>query len=311
MGQQLIPRACEKTNGVPMSDDEYALRKGLTFSQAEGLEPLPRQLALTEISQELRAKLWAIVHLSLENAREHSSITGGSYFSKRWRDILWRMHVMRDHRMVDEFKNDCHSHVKALKVVFATGAYHEVFSLVQWLLQQPERPIHADVVRRVLADTRAAYRLLDDGCTIVPVASEEEGQAVQKAFADVAAAEFSGAREHLRNAANELTAGSAADSIRESIHAVESVARSITGKGSLSDALKFIKQRHNIHAAMEQGLNRLYGWASDEKGVRHPLLDDPAAKVDETDAIFMLGACSSFVSYLIARSGKQSPASSQ
>jgi hypothetical protein len=45
---------------------------------------------------------------------------------------------------------------------------------------------------------------------------------------------------------------------------------------------------------------------SDEKGIRHPLLDDGTAKVDETDALFMLGACAAFVSYLInkARSAK-------
>lgn len=293
-----------------MSDDEYALRKGLTFSQAEGLEPLPRQLALKEISQELRAALWAVIYDSMLGGSERDEIWGTHTFGREWSSVLLRMHVYRDHLMVDTFVNEFEPGARRLKDTISRGVYHQVFSLVQWLLQQPERVVQPERIRNALKLSRAAYRLLDDGCTIVPVASEEEGQAVQKAFADVAATEFSGAREHLRNAANELTAGNAADSIRESIHAVESVARSITGKGSLSDALRFIKQRHNIHAAMEQGLNRLYGWASDEKGVRHPLLDDPAAKVDETDAIFMLGACSSFVSYLIARSGKQSPASS-
>ena len=47
------------------------------------------------------------------------------------------------------------------------------------------------------------------------------------------------------------------------------------------------------------GFAAIYGFTSDEKGIRHPLLDDHTAKVDETDALFMIGACAAFVSYLI------------
>ena len=50
---------------------------------------------------------------------------------------------------------------------------------------------------------------------------------------------------------------------------------------------------------MKSGFEKLYGYSSDEKGIRHALLDDPAAQVDETDALFMIGACAAFVSYLI------------
>ncbi len=45
-----------------VSDDPYADRKRPTFQQAEGFEPLPAQLLLKEISQELSASLWAIVY---------------------------------------------------------------------------------------------------------------------------------------------------------------------------------------------------------------------------------------------------------
>jgi hypothetical protein len=50
---------------------------------------------------------------------------------------------------------------------------------------------------------------------------------------------------------------------------------------------------------MKQGFNSLYGYTSDEQGIRHPMLDDGTANVDETDAIFMIGACAAFISYLI------------
>ncbi len=35
--------------------------------------------------------------------------------------------------------------------------------------------------------------------------------------------------------------------------------------------------------------------------LRHPLLDTEKAVSDEADALYMLGACASFVSYLIAK----------
>jgi hypothetical protein len=42
--------------------DPYADRKNLSFEQAEGVEPLPRQLRLKEISQQLRALFWKVVY---------------------------------------------------------------------------------------------------------------------------------------------------------------------------------------------------------------------------------------------------------
>jgi hypothetical protein len=49
---------------------------------------------------------------------------------------------------------------------------------------------------------------------------------------------------------------------------------------------------------MKSGFTKLYAYTSDEGGIRHALLEN-AAKVDEADALFMLGACAAFVSYLI------------
>jgi hypothetical protein len=92
-------------------------------------------------------------------------------------------------------------------------------------LRQEECPIDPSDVQDALETSGAAYRLLDDGATIVPITTEAERQTLNWAFSDLAASEFHGGRAHLRKAAQLLTAGKSADSIRESIHAVESVAR--------------------------------------------------------------------------------------
>src|SRR5262249_11553549 len=140
-----------------------------------------------------------------------------------------------------------------------------------------------------------------EGRTIVPVASDAERATLERAFADLAVAEFQGARSHLRNAATELTAGRFSDSIRESIHCVESVARVLEPTAELSKALARLEKSVKLHPALKRGFSSLYGYTSDEKGIRHPLLDDGTANVDETDALFMIGACASFASYLIQK----------
>jgi hypothetical protein len=90
--------------------------------------------------------------------------------------------------------------------------------------------------------------------------------------------------------------------VRESIHAVEAVAvRLAPGTGTLGAALKVLEQRGHLHGGLKAAFSSLYGYSSDEEGVRHALVFGDEAQVDEADALFMLGACASFVSYLLAR----------
>jgi hypothetical protein len=80
---------------------------------------------------------------------------------------------------------------------------------------------------------------------------------------------------------------------------VESVVSVLEPKGDFAKALARLDAKVQIHGALKAGFGNLYGFTSNEQGIRHPLLEVPAAKVDETDALFMIGACAAFVSYLI------------
>jgi hypothetical protein len=61
-------------------------RKRLTFEEAEGLEPLPTQLQLKELSPALRAALWAAVLASVDDA-SHTE-TFGRWIGGPWDAIL-------------------------------------------------------------------------------------------------------------------------------------------------------------------------------------------------------------------------------
>lgn len=87
--------------------------------------------------------------------------------------------------------------------------------------------------------------------------------------------------------------------MRESIHAVESTARRFDPNArTLAPALKSLEKTAALHPALKRAFSNLYGYTSDEQGIRHALIDNPPGHVGQDEAVFMLGACASFSSYL-------------
>jgi hypothetical protein len=289
-----------KSNDMnPMTDDPNADRRRLTFEQAEGIEPLPAQLQLKEMSPQLRAILWQVVHSYLDQATSYPDMGRYPSLNDEWFSILQFNHVRRKHGMIDDLKNVATDRILEVKKIFSKGEYHEIFGFLQFVMRLRKVP-HGfpERINTALEISRAAYRVLDRN-TIIPISSEAERATLERAFSDLVASEFHGARSHLRAAGSELTAGNYAPSIRESIHAVESVARTLAPRGMLREALATLEKSAVIHPALKSGFMSIYGYTNDEKGIRHPLVDDAKAKVDEADALFMIGACASFVSYMI------------
>ena len=90
-----------------------------------------------------------------------------------------------------------------------------------------------------------------------------------------------------------------ANSVKEAISAVESQCCILTGdpKASLGEALKKLESTGvKIHPALNKALHQLYGYTSDDPGIRHGSIE--TANVDAPLAQFMLVSCSAFVNYL-------------
>jgi hypothetical protein len=88
------------------------------------------------------------------------------------------------------------------------------------------------------------------------------------------------------------------NSIKESILAVESMARIVTGeeKATLGKLLGILESNGRINSALKTGFGAIYGWTSDTNGIRHAMTD--VASVDSADATFYLVACSAFANYV-------------
>jgi hypothetical protein len=284
-----------------MNDDEIKRRKNLTFEQAEGLALLPTQLARTEVSPELRAVLWNYIHEEIQKTAEHSAGYGWSFLGKPWDNILKQVHVYREHKLIDDFNAALKPALAVVRRVFEQGSHSEIYGWLQFVLGINRSREFAQRITTILKYCRSPYRIVADD-VICPIGTDEEAATIGKAFADLKASGLAGSREHLKSASAELSAGNFSDSIRESVHAVESIVRVLEPSGDFGKALAKLEPKAKIHGALVAGFKSIYGFSSDEQGIRHPLLDKGAPAVDEVDAMFMLGACSAFISYLINKS---------
>ena len=268
------------------------------FSQRNGLAPIPPQLKLNEVSQELRR----LLHYAILQDLEAGTGSGYSdpYLKDRWKVLARDMWVRVQRQDPDTFSADLTRVRSSIKSALLTPL-PALFDFVEFLVRHPNFAEKSKAeVAQAFVDARVAYRVVD--AVIVAIGTEEQAAAFVTAIADAETKDVAGARRHLIQAGVALRKGDWASSVRESIHAVESVAVVLApNEKTLGAALKEIERNGYLHGSLKGAFSQLYGYTNDEKGVRHALAFNDEAKVDETDALFMLGACASFVSYLLSR----------
>ena len=140
---------------------------------------------------------------------------------------------------------------------------------------------------------------------IAPITSEEEIAEIEEALESEDS--LRAVATHIKTALDFLSDKKTPDyrnSIKESISAVEAICRIITNndKAMLPDALKVITGKIDLHSALKQAFNKLYGYTSDADGIRHSLLEE--SDLDFEDAKFMLVSCSAFINYLKIKASK-------
>ena len=283
-----------------MVDGKELEPRELTFSQAQGYEEIPGTLALEKVDYEARLKLWNLLYISAWV----DTMAKFGYWSTnpQWVPILETPHTDFFRRPIDDLDTSPSGYKGAILDVLP---FYKLFDLLQIIMRHQNCPgkFIADVVK-LFDECRLAYVVDTNGpATILPAVTEREGQAIVGALHELHEAGLTGAGTHLRNAGELLNQGDWPGSIRESIHAVESVARQLDPNASqtLGPALTSLEKDGHLHPALKEGFSRLYGYTSDEQGIRHPLIDNATSPAGRDEAVFMLGACASFASYLWRR----------
>jgi hypothetical protein len=137
---------------------------------------------------------------------------------------------------------------------------------------------------------------------LVPITDEGEIETIRQAASEPSSLGLQGVSQHIDNALHLLGKKPEPDyrnSIKESISAVEGICKLLTGEksGGIDKALAKIAAKTRMHEALKQGFLKLYGYTSDESGIRHPILEE--ANVGFAEAKYMLVTCSAFVNFLV------------
>lgn len=274
----------------------------LTFGQRHGHSAIPKRLKLRELSKDARTGIWNVF---CRNVPVRSDIDRVRWDGEPsvWFEILLDVHENLFRERVDSF--DLRKMWARMDRIVSQGHYWRIFDLVQAILRHPSCP---DVFKSSMVDCfvkgQLAYSIsFSNVPTIMPITNEQTSGAIMGALDDMKESGLLGGIRHLEAASGRINKDDHAGAVRESIHAVESVARTLDPKSSktLAPALKALEKRHSLHPALKAAMNKLYGYTSDEQGIRHALLEKGEADVGSEEAVFMFGACAVFCGYLASK----------
>ena len=270
-----------------------------TFSQRYDYELLPEPMRLGEISDDLRLEIWnTIYNLLTEN---YDGVEGNFDYNKKG---FARRTIGRFRKApVNSISLYSEDLVSNFESSILNTKFNEVLDFLEIAID--ELQVCNEFANRIkdLFKKHGAPYYLDTSKKpywFVQSASREQGEATEQAILSLHKYKMNGATEHLRKATEHINSRQYADSIADSIHAVESVARTICPESNtLGPALKSLEKAQILkHPALKQAFEKLYAYTSDEQGIRHALIEKDAADVGLDEAIFMFGACASFAAYL-------------
>ena len=250
------------------------------------------------MSDELRNSLWNALDIALWSTKDYVYAQYGAPEIERFARAAWFLYFKKP---MDSIPDRGAKILVQFRSHFFQWEWNEVYDFLEFLVQHyvSTKPRLPDFLNKVLERELAGYRFV--GETLVDITSPEEAEMLQNAIQDTQVASTSA---HLLRALELYADRENPDyrnSIKESISAVEAMARLVSGnpKATLADALKAIEKRGSLHPALKDGFLKLYGYTSDEGGIRHAMLDEP--NLTQADARYFILSCTSFSNYLKAQ----------
>lgn len=276
------------------------------FSETYGYKPV-KAMQVDSMDADLRNSLWnasVIYYLNSLNASESSFIHLADWVN----ELVISLWINFFKAPIDSMANLRGVIFMDIKTRFSYLEWYEVYDFIQFLAtESTEKTVNKKFIKycnHVLENEISGWRFV--GEKIAPVTSKEEIAAIEEALEQPKS--LRPVAIHLNSALDFMSDRKSPDhrnSIKESISAVESMCTLIAGtkKAELTQALTAMRKKGiDLHPALEQAFTKLYGYTSNEGGIRHALLEEPNLHFE--DAKFMLVACSAFINYLKLKSSK-------
>ena len=268
------------------------------FSERKGFVEVSQMIQTDHMSSQLRNSLWNVLSQSFLRSYGSNSFSwsGDSFYGKNIEKFFEDLWIDFYKRPIDHIPENNQKKVQSTFATFMKFEWFEVYDFTEYVINYFASPSLVEQINSVLERELAGYRFI--GGVISEITDREEVQMLSEAIAD---SDFPSVSAHLERALALLSNRKSPDyrnSIKESISAVESLAKIIvhTPKASLGDALKALESKGELHPALKQSFLSLYGYTSNADGIRHAMLDEP--NLSAADAKFFLLSCTSFINYL-------------
>ena len=249
---------------------------------------------------ELRNGLWtAFFNIYIEGLNFYD----GSYSRypyraelRHWATQVWTAFL----KQAGDTEGDYGETIEVLRKKFFQADWHWVLDFLEFSVKTAKilGSRYADAANVFFQRENSVYRFV--GNEIIEITDKTEIEAIETAIEKGPKA----AKLHLNQALAMLSDRKSPDyrnSIKEAISAVEAVCRLISGadKDTLGPALKKVTAKAPMHGAFKDALLKLYGFTSDEGGIRHSLMEE--STISYADAKFMLVLCSGFVNFMLGK----------
>ena len=277
----------------------------MRFSQRIGLKPSTKLAQLESIDDDLRSSLWSLLTLCYWDAYvgPGDSFYGRADFvrNSNLQDLmtsLWLHYFKKPVDTIDEYWGNC---LQRLRDHFFRAEWFEVYDFAEFVADygpEGKKRQFVNLCNSYLERENSAYRFVDE--RITEITSEQEIEEIETAMKN--AGPYAGVKTHLKTALALMSDKKHPDyrnSIKESISAVESLAKKMTrdDSGTLGSVLKELERSKKLHPALKNAFSSLYGYTNDADGIRHALLEEP--NLSKGDARLMLICCSAFINYAI------------
>jgi len=261
----------------------------MNFSQRFGY--VSKDLQRATVSPALKMRIWNILYKELIYTIQWplSNEKVYHFFEKCW-DLIFKRDVS-DFRAFDRIVR----HIEISKV-YTLLKWNTIFDLIEEVLKEFSQKNLAEKFNTVLKEEGSAYRIINN--QVVEITSEQEIIEIEKVFSQPD--KFTPVKNHLDKGLKYLSNREKPDyenSIKESISALESLTKIITGR---NETLGILIKELKIHSALKDSISKMYGWASDNGGIRHGSgVND--LKSDESESRLILVFASSLINYIISK----------
>ncbi|HOE15100.1 MAG TPA: hypothetical protein PLH82_00035 [Candidatus Paceibacterota bacterium] len=281
-----------------------------SFSDRAGIRKVDDTIQIKEFSDETRIRLYNFINVLFDNFKfflDFDDYRANNYLAERLSmDIL--------NIPLDSPNSRYKEVMKIVKDLFIKGTYDQILSFIEYTvsilfeeyIKETVKQNHGDKIKfdahemfnKLFESENIGYRFVNK--LIVGITNEKEINAIREASNTA----YLNATEHIRNAVvylSETGERNYKKVISESLMALEALFANFTEDpkaDTLTKMINVIEQKKKIHGALIEAIKRLYGFASDEIGVRHSGIKE-SNDVGFDEAKLVLVICSSLMNYSI------------